>query len=382
LDPYRTLRKEYASHAPQLVAALRVLSIPHWFDDSLGSSLVETFTVANGSTTRLIDRVKRLPIVAPYEGRGWRVVEQARAAFLGPAGADDEFTRTVDAYVANWLDERRNGLSAAEGREMQWRFAWHVAPVEPKRAVETLTALVTSPAAEVADLQSAIELFEGRRPYLSQYVGEASFFAGMLAYRRHEYAAAAAAFRKTLASDAQNLHHVAGHLLGRILSRPPHANLDEAIDVLENARALAKSFDDRRGVVHIGSTLADALIARGGHADLERAVTLLVSIVDDPVARRIPTHLQLGHVLIRLGRLEDARAHLEQVEELLDPSDYETENGLRLSLSRLAEAQGDLAEALVQMDLKLQLDEAAGREDRVKRDLFRIARLTNQLGNG
>src|SRR5260221_13596634 len=95
LEPYLAIRDHFSIHAPETAASIAVLSVPHWWDDDLGRDLVERFTNSNGSTSFVLSEVKRLPFVVPYERRGWRIADKARAVFLRQ---DDPLVADVDAY--------------------------------------------------------------------------------------------------------------------------------------------------------------------------------------------------------------------------------------------------------------------------------------------
>lgn len=287
----------------------------------------------------------------------------------------------VDAFLAEWFSRRKNGTATAAGRELHWRFAYHAAPSDPGRAVEAVLAVVSSSDAEGADLAGSVQLFDERSAYLSSYRVEANFVAGMLAYRRRQYPTASIAFRQVVEGGGKDrrILHIAQHLLGLILSRPPGARLDEAIPLIEDAYANAASIGDETGLDLIAPTLASVLAQRGRYEDYGRANEVLRDQIDAdrPTLKLVPSLHQRARALVHLGSeyWDEAELLLRRALELAASDDFTARNSIHLTLSELAEMRGDLDLAIAEMEDKRRIDVESGREDRVALDDARIARL-------
>jgi ABC-type dipeptide/oligopeptide/nickel transport system ATPase subunit len=143
---------------------------------------------------------------------------------------------------------------------------------------------------------------------------------------------------------------------------------------------------DAAGVNVITSTLADALIKRGHAEDYARANQIPQEQINaaHPTMNMVMALHQRGRVLTHLGPgvWSEAEDVLRRGLDLAPPNDLATLNGIRLSLSQLAEVRGDIAGAITEMEKKRALDIEQDRADRVALDDTRIARLRRKLSGG
>jgi len=365
-DPYLSLYAAYKRRDPKLADGLVLFSVPHWISDELATALARAVLGSNGDAASLIADVRSTPLVRPYEGRGWRIADPARSVLLRETTNRGDLIRGADQFLSAWFaDGEGHAIGTPLGRETRWRFAYHVAPADPVAAVTALTTtLEASARPELADFDAALRLFSERRPYLAAFATEEEFFRGLWRYRRGEYREAERTFRRVWearAVAAPRVPPIAGHLLGRLVGHSKRkTKLNDAILILEEAYNLADEIRDDQGIVHIGSTLGTMLVRRGKADDLAEAARLLrisLRLAHTNRERAIVLN-NLGRALTRLGSDHwfEAAEHLETALTIGETSDDpEIRGQLHISLSELAELQGDLPRAIQEMELALDI---------------------------
>lgn len=305
-----------------VLLAAQVCAVPHWLDDQLAVTLLET-SGCNGTSQQALQRVKQLPFVFPFEGRGWRIDEDIRLRLLEAIEDSDLFIELSDQLASRFGSQHDNGEAGSRRQErlLQWRAAYHAAAVRPDEAAARLTRLIDQATDDdrPADAQAALDVFE--LPSMQAYQVELAYAKGREAYARKRFKEAAHRFTVVWNSGrTEQLVWVSGHLLGRIQSRSqaPSARA-EAEQTLAQALALAQQGHDFWGQAQILSSIIEAKLTTKHPTKLRQALDLceeglaLSDLLASGLAdrERVRFHILAAQVHVQLGPKHFAGAHAE-----------------------------------------------------------------------
>ncbi len=259
--------EEFLSSLPEEVQrAAAICSVPHWLNDTLAYTLVDKFANLDGKPDAIIGYLKSLPIVYPYETRGWRVVPDARL-LLQERIIDSKLYKDISKYLTHEFDKTTPQGSPMK-REVSWRAAFHTTVVNPEESIERLDELTKwVDETRLAELKAAIDLCKEQSRWLSQYEADVAYFQGRYAYVCRDYQSAQSYLQITWESGSDTRRRaIAGHLLGVMLrkTRKPE-QLAEAEELLREALDLFVRLGEEEdyGTAHTCNTLAATLKDRG-----------------------------------------------------------------------------------------------------------------------
>lgn len=390
--------------------ALRVLGIPRALNDRLAAELLQRFCHTNGSTSRVVATVKTLPIVLDDGPSEWSIEPAVRDALVSSYrdSASEHFVE-VSTFVADYYAARAKHDRARSSRELLWRAAAQVLPVDPERGIthlENLVDLAIGPNAR-ADVDSAARLAAAEFPGTEQHAGELAYFKGRRAYAHGDRQYAEREFRRTWErSRRPGMRAIAGHLLANIL-------LDQARDLTEAEQFARESLilhQESRSpyeVAFVEVTLARILL-RDERVDVPIEAR---ELLDDALSRLERAGDDRGSVMALVNRAryfsqvrawgaarEDAHAAVTLSRRLRD--ERELSNALATLASalirsgkshrgaaaqavsesaKLGEALGDTAHAPVIAYLRSLLAEAEGRIDTAIEHAEEAADLNTEL---
>jgi tetratricopeptide (TPR) repeat protein len=356
-----------------VVQAVELCALPHFVDDQLAYQILHDFANLNGTARRIWAEVKHLPFVYPYE-QGWRFVDTARTYFSSRLEQNDGRYLSLHQYLVDKLEARRSKVedeSAPDARELEWRIAYHLAPVRPEEAVGRLIAFGedAAQANQLSDVKGVIDLFQEQNRWLAGYRVERAYFEGRYAYANKNYSVAEDRFAFVWEHGKPDLlKAISGHLWGRILEhRGGRSRQVEAERLYRESLRIGQDLGLQRHVAMVLNSLGGVLVDLGGRSrqdEAERLYRESLKIPRDIGDRRGVAMIlnSLGGVLVALG----GRSRLEEAEHLYRES-------LKISLhldDRRSEAMvlNSLGGVLVDLGGRSRLEEA----ERLYRESLRI----------
>ena len=314
-----------------LVQAIELCALPHMLDNTLGYQIIHEFANLNGAAQSVWAELKQLPFVYPYEEDQWRFAQPARTHFISRLEQHGEVHLELHGYLKDYFSaehERIRQADSPQARELEWRVAYHLAPVAPEEAVERLRDFGEKAVRSnrLADVKSVLDVFAEQNRWLSAYEVERAYFEGRYAYAKHNYDFAENRFDLVWRqSKDDNIKAIAGHLLGVIWARrSEHQWLVRSEEVMRESLELLQSLGDRHGEAMVLNSLGDVLVDMGGRTRQEeaeqhyrRSLELSQSLGD----RRSEAIIlnSLGGVLVDMSgraRQEEAEQHYRRSLEL------------------------------------------------------------------
>jgi tetratricopeptide (TPR) repeat protein len=376
--------KEYdllCNELPKNVAqAIEMCALPHALTDALGYEIIHGFAKFNGTARAVWAELKQLPFVYPYEDDQYRFEQPARAHFVSKLEQRNGTFLELNNYLQEYFSAERKQVTtpdAPQARELDWRIAYHLAPVSPKKSVERLMELGEKAARsnQMSDVKSVIDIFEEQTRWLSDYGVERAYFEGRYAYARRDFKVAESKFDLVWNQGQNNmLKAISGHLLGIIWAKKSEQQwLRRAEKVLRESLDIEITIGHREGESMVLTTLGDVLVDLGGRKNLEEAEQCYRRSLEIGEKLGLDHHIamvlnSLGGVLVKLG----GRERLEEAERYYHRS---LEIGERLGLqSHQAKVLTSLGDVLVKLGGRKHLDEA-------ERHYRRSLELEKILGN-
>jgi tetratricopeptide (TPR) repeat protein len=362
-----------------LVQAIELCALPHTLDDDLGYQIIHEFAHLNGAAKGTWADLKQLPFVYPYEEEQWRFAQPARTHFIARLERHSDVHLELHQYLTDYFREERKRIQqpdSPQARELEWRVAYHLAPVAPEEAVERLRDFGEKAARSnrLADVKSVLDVFEEQTRWLSAYQVERAYFEGRYAYAKHNYTVAENRFDLVWKQSRDDyIKAVSGHLLGVIWARRSEYQwLLRAEKIMRASLELGIQIGDIFQQAMVLNSLGGVLIDLGGRARLEEAEQLyrrsleLRQQLSDRYGEAMVLN-SLGGVLVKLG----GRYRMEEAEQL-----YRHSLELR---QRLDDRQG---EAMVLNSLGGVLGKLGGRYrmEEAERDYRRSLEIGEQLG--
>jgi tetratricopeptide (TPR) repeat protein len=348
-----------------LVKAVELCALPHILDDGLGYQIIHEFAKLNGTARAAWTELKQLPFIYPYEEEQWRFAQSARAHFISRLEKQTDIYLELNTYLKNYFNrehERIQYTDTPQARALEWRIAYHSAPVAPEEAVKRLRqfgeeALNSN---RLADVKGVLDVFEEQNRWLSAYQVERNYFEGRYHYLRRDYFRALSPLKRVYATHQHSRSvAIAAHFLG-VIYRSQH-HLVEAAEVLEESIQIGRELDIRSHVVQTLNTLGTV------YRDLRRLDAAVQALEE---ARDIATSLndqsQRGQILNTLGTVyRDLRRPDAAVQALEEARDIATSLNDRASKAQTLNTLGTVYRDLRRLDAAVQaLEESVqiGRE--------------------
>lgn len=304
-----------------VVQASELCALPHTVDDHLGYEILQKFANSNGTTRAILSEIKQLPFVYPYEEEKWRFADGARIYFVARLEQRNGTFIELHKYLKEYFEAQRQHIrdnSAPQARELDWRIAYHLAPVSPDEAIEQLSKIGENAVRtnQVADVKGVIDLFEEQKRWLSDYQVERAYFEGRYAYAKRNYNVAENRFQLVWDQGQPDLMKaISGHLLGLIWTkRKTRQWYVKAEQIYRHSLEIRKKIVDRHGEAIVLTSLGDVLIKLGGQKRLEEAEQCYHRSleIEQSMGNRHGEAMvlnSLGGALVKLGgqtRLEEA----------------------------------------------------------------------------
>jgi tetratricopeptide (TPR) repeat protein len=422
---------------PELRDALEILAACEAVSDPLASALLEQFTASNGSTPRVLAAVKAMPFTLQVDSRHWTFQTGPREELL-------RFLRGREpspwSRVATFLAESFAAEAATTGgrvaREAHWRAALHAAPVDPEMAFDNFEALVDSAhgANRGVDLDAAAAYAASADQLRRTHPGEVAYLVGRRAYSCRDYRTAERELRLTLAeSHRPAMRAIAAHLLAKMVFGQD-GDMAEAEDFARESLRLnvARGPEATRFISQVQVTMARILMrrrTRGKPPDevgalLDQAITIeegwgggvFLLLALNTRARYLmrtgetKAAIRDLRTVIRLARANGERRALKDAlntianalirdsgsEELAEAEraiDESERLGRQLkerrhlpfvmnTRSRLAEARGDIEQAIKYADEELKLHERMKHTQKAEYTRTRMAKLEQKRTQG
>ena len=435
LDPSTHYDELGESLGEPIATAVELCALPHWFDDDLAYEMLSRFGKLNGDAHSTLADLKRLPFIYPYEGGTWHLAPSARAHFTARLARRHHTYLELSRFLKDYLERIRAQVSAPnspEARELEWRIAYHSAPIDSEATVLLLHRLNDEAVhwSRLADMRAVVDLANEQAPWLSRHAVDLLYFEGHYAYAQGHLKLAETCFTKVWEmAEPSKMKAIAGHLLGVIWMRRRQARscVLKARDILRESLELGQQLGQTHHQAMVLNSLGGVLVKLGGEDQLEEARraferslelgqqlgqtrhqamvlnslgSLLVKLGGEDQleeARRAferslelgqqlgQTHHQamvlnsLGSVLVKLGgeaQLEEARRAFERSLELLKQVDDTHGQAMVLvSLSTWTEAAGDILQSCSYMEQAILLYEDLGLTRNVKMSQRRLQRL-------
>jgi len=303
-----------------VLTAAELCALPHSLNDTLAYKIIHDFGNFNGTTRSIWAEIKQQPFVYPYEKGGWRFNERARAYFISRLEQQNGTFLKLHDYLKTYFETERLQMSQYDcphGRELEWRAAYHLAPLSPEEAVKKISDIGENAAHayRLADMKSVIDLFEEQKRWLAPYQLERTYFEGRYAYANHDYGTAEKRFKFIWENCKSNeIKIISGHLLGIIWKRSgKRHSLKNAETLLLECLELCILTNRQFQQAQVQNSLGSVLVTVGGFIRLLEAekyfqdsLTVFRNFGDK---RGIAISLNnLGNVYLKLGEIQQLDA--------------------------------------------------------------------------
>ncbi len=314
-----------------IAQAVELCALPHALTDTLGYEIIHGFAKFNGTARAVWAELKQLPFVYPYEDDQYRFEQPARTHFISRLEQRNGTFLELNHYLQEYFSAERKQITtsdAPQARELDWRIAYHLAPVAPAESVERLKELGEKAARSnrMSDVKSVIDVFEEQTRWLSNYGVERAYFEGRYAYARRDFKAAESKFDLVWNQGQDDmLKAISGHLLGIIRAKKSDQQwLRNSEKVLRGSLDLGIHLGEEHHQAMVLTSLGDVLVDLGGRERLveaeqcyRRGLEIQQRLGDQHGQAMVLN--SLGGVLVKLGgnkNLEEAEQYYRRSLEI------------------------------------------------------------------
>ena len=241
--------------SPSVVKAVESCALPHWSDDALARSIIDKLMDLSENTSTVLASLKALPFVYPCEADGWRFAPEIRSHFV-----ERLKSRSAEYHVLNefLVDNFERTLHATrdkdsfEARELEWRIAYHQAPINAEKALNRLYRLLEYAVENnrSSDIKAIVDLLQEQSPYFLDYQFDVRYFRSCYYNEQGDIQSAESHLMDIWSHASQGkTKALSGHLLSVIWIRYETQIdwQDRARNTLESSRKIFEELGDVRG---------------------------------------------------------------------------------------------------------------------------------------